>query len=113
MKLEIPESLYFELAKAANEKGRSIAEHIGLMNQRYNDVEKSFEGFTQREVDYFTGVLFNTLDEILTSQEELARSDERTEADARMTEILNVLFGRATRDRDIFNEIIEMFFKSV
>ena len=111
IKIEISEEQYFRLLKTANENNMTVAQHIESMQSRFTDIEQTFEEFTQLEIDNFKTTLFHTISEILDSQEELAKSNEGTIDDKIMVDILNILFGRATRDKMIYSEVCNKYYE--
>lgn len=110
MKLEMPDELYFELAQTANSIGITPVEHISKMQQFYSNTVRTYEMVTQEELDYFKNVLHMTIAETLVAQEDLANSDEGTEADRKMVDVLNILFARATRDYALVCELLKEFY---
>lgn len=110
MKIEIDEQLYFNLLKKANDRNISIQEHISRMNDRYTDMVYSNPAYTQKELDQFNDWLNFTLDETIDAQIDLVDSDVGTWIDKRMIDVLKVMFGRATRDKEIYNEMIRAFY---
>jgi len=110
VKLDIDEEAYFKLIKSANDNNMSVGKHIETMQAKFTNIEQTFDDFTQLEVDHFKVVLFHQISEILESQEELAKSNEGTVDDKIMVDILNILFGRATRDKVIYSEMCNKYY---
>jgi hypothetical protein len=110
-KLELSEEQFFRLAKTANDNNMTVAQHIESMQSAFTNIHQTFEEFSQLEIENFKNTLFNTISEILDSQEELARSDDGTIDDKIMVDVLNILFGRATRDRLIFSEMCNKYYE--
>ncbi|MFR5188140.1 hypothetical protein [Peptostreptococcus sp.] len=111
VKLDIDEEAYFKLIKSANDNNMSVGKHIETMQAKFTNIEQTFDDFTQLEVDHFKVVLFHQISEILESQEELAKSNEGTVDDKIMVDILNILFGRATRDKVIYSEMCNKYYE--
>ena len=111
VKLDIDEEAYFKLIKSANDNNISVGKHIETMQAKFTNIEQTFDDFTQLEVDHFKVVLFHQISEILESQEELAKSNEGTVDDKIMVDILNTLFGRATRDKVIYSEMCNKYYE--
>lgn len=111
MKIEIPERLYFRILQECNNNEINIEDYISGLFEKYLNLQTSYEKLTQKELDYFIQCLHFTIEEILLSQKDLAESEEGTEVDKKMVDILNVIFARATRDKTIINECIDIFYK--
>lgn len=111
MWVEISEEQYFRLVKSANERNISVEKHIESMQAKFTDIEQTFMNFNQEEIDHFKLVLQATISEIIQSQEDLANSDEGTMTDKVMVDILNILFGRATRNKMIFAELCGKYYE--
>lgn len=113
MKVELSEELYLDLLKSANERGKTVEKHISGMQELYNNNVRAYEDVTQEQLDHFKRCLHFTIDELMVSQQDMANSDEGTEIDRKMVDVLNVLFGRATNDYMIVTELLKIFYDKI
>ncbi|MGP1402636.1 MAG: hypothetical protein ACTTKY_00640 [Catonella sp.] len=110
MKINLPDELYFKILTACNNDNIPINEFIVGLFERHLNLQQSYNDLTQDKLDYFTSCLHQTIDEIVQGQIDLSESDEGTDVDKKMIEVLTIIFARATRDRMIMSECIDSFF---
>lgn len=111
MKIEIPDELYYKLLQDSMKNKRSINEQLQKVFERYMNLDIVYENLNDEQINTFRDILHSTIEEILISQKDLAESDEGSELDLKMMDVLNILLARATRDKDIMSECMEEFFK--
>lgn len=111
MKINLPDELYFGVMQICNDEGVAINDFVQGLFERYLNLQQSYNELPQSKIDYFTSCLHQTIDEIMQSQKDLSVSDEGTDVDKRMIDILNVIFARATRDKMIMSECVGLFFR--
>lgn len=111
MKIEIPERVYFRIMQEANNQNKSVNEFVSGLFERFMNLETTYENVSQDDLELFTNELHLIIDEIIDSQEDLAKSDEGNDMDLIMVHILEIMFARATRDKLIMAECLEYFLK--
>lgn len=110
MKINLPDELYFKILTVCNNDNIPIDEFIVGLFEKYLNLQQSYNDLTQNKLDYFTSCLHQTIDEIIQGQIDLTESDEGTDIDKKMIQVLTIIFARATRDRMIMSECVDSFF---
>lgn len=111
MKINLPDELYFGVMQICNDDDIAIDDFVQGLFERYLNLQQSYNELPQSKIDYFTSCLHQTIDEIMQSQKDLSVSDDGTDVDKKMIDILNVIFARATRDKMIMSECVDLFFR--